>query len=289
MTLRVASLAGPLICAALVWGCAAQSVVASGEPTPGASAEPTPGASAPMLPTEPPRVELTVLAAASLRGVFGDLARAYETARPGVSLALTFDASSALRAQVESGAIADVFASADTDNPQRLADEGLASGAARVFAGNELALVTPVDDPGGISGPYDLARPGVRIVAAGPDVPITAYAAQLFRNLEAYRGAQAGLTEAIERNMVSREDNVRAVLAKIELGEGDAAIVYATDARMARVRVVALPSGVNVRTDLAAVALGESGHPAEAAAFVDWLRGPDASAILVGRGFLPPR
>lgn len=230
-----------------------------------------------------------MLAAASLREAFSDLARAYGSVSPGVRLVLIADASNALRAQIETGAIADVFASADTANPLRLVDAGSTVGPARVFAANELALVTPATDATGIRDAYDLAHPGVRVVAAGPDVPISGYATRLIENLQAQPGAQSGLRDAIEANTVSREDNVRAVLAKIELGEGDAGFVYATDARSdPKVRVVPLPPGVNVRAAYAAVVPGSAAHPAEGSAFVAWLAGPDAEAILRKHGFLPP-
>lgn len=288
--LATGRLAGLTVGLALLVGACGGPTTGGVSSSPGSSSPESPASGSPG-PTggASSSVELTVLGAASLRDVLTDLAGAYEAAHPAVRVALTFDASSALRAQVEAGAAADVFASADTANPKRLVDDGLAVGPSRVFAGNELAIVTPVDDPGGITSPYDLARPGVRIVGAGPAVPISTYAARLIANLQAYRGAQAGLPDAIARNTVSREDNVRAVLAKIELGEGDAGIVYATDARGdSKVRVVPLPPGVNVRAEYAAVALASSAHPAEAAAFLEWLAGPEARSILTARGFLPP-
>ena len=101
------------------------------------------------------------------------------------------------------------------------------------FAGNRLALVVPASNPAGIASPFDLGRPGVRLVAAGVAVPITAYAAQMVGVLAGLPDAPRDFAAAVEANMVSREDNVRAVLAKVELGEGDAAIVYATDATAA--------------------------------------------------------
>lgn len=279
----LALLAGSIL---LVVACApGGGIRSSPSPAIGSAGSAAPVAAA--TPTATP-TELTVFAAASLRDAFGELAHAYEAASPGVRLVLSFDASSALRAQLESGAAADVFASADVSNPQRLLDAGLAAGPGTVFAGNGLAIVTPLDDPAGIDDPYDLARPGVRIVAAGPEVPISRYAGQLIANLQAYRGAQAELPDAIERNTVSREDNARAVLAKIELGEGDGAIVYVTDARASvRVQIVPLPPGVDVRVDYAAVVLSGAVNPEAGRQFVDWLTGPAAQAILVRRGFLP--
>jgi molybdate transport system substrate-binding protein len=213
--------------------------------------------------------QLTVLAASSLTEAFADLADAYRTAHPDVSFALSFDASSALRARIEAGGTADVFASADTANPATLASAGLTLGSPVLFAANELALVVPAANPARISTPYDLARPGVRIVAAGANVPISTYVVRLIANLQAFRGAQAGLPAAIDANTVSREDNVKAVLAKVELGEADAGFVYATDARGdAKVRTIELPPGTNVVASYAAAALSSSGHPVAADAFV---------------------
>ena len=114
-----------------------------------------------------------------------------------------------------------------------LVDAGLAAGEPIPFAGNRLALVVPAGNPAGITSPFDLARPGVRLVGAGTTVPITKYAAQMVGMLAGLPGAPHDFAAAVEANVVSREDNVRAVLAKVELGEGDAAIVYATDATAA--------------------------------------------------------
>jgi len=239
-------------------------------------------------PTAAP-VELAAFVAASLRDTFDALAPVYESTHPRVRLVVTADASNVLRAQIEAGAAADVFASADSANPQRLVDAGSTVGPASLFAANELALVTPATSGAGIQDVFDLGRPGVRVVAAGPDVPISGYVARLIQNLQAQPGAQPGLSDAIDANVVSREDNVRAVLAKIELGEGDAAFVYATDARGdPRVRVVPIPPGVNVRAAYAAVVPGSTTHPVEASAFVEWLSGPDAAAILGDHGFQSP-
>lgn len=237
-----------------------------------------------------PEVELTIFAAASLRDAFAAVTEAYEAATPGVTIVFSFDASSVLRAQVQQGAPVDVFASADTDNPQALADAGLAAGAPLPFAGNQLAIVVPAANAAGIEAPADLARPGLRIVNAGPEVPITGYAAEMLSNLARLPGYPDDFVAAVARNVVSREDNVRAVLAKIELGEGDAAIVYATDALAAgdAVLMIPVPDEANVVATYAAVVPTTAPHPDAAAAFLAWLGGPEAQAVLGAFGFAAP-
>lgn len=241
-------------------------------------------------PPSPAPVELTVFAAASLRTAFTRLAPAFEAAHPGVRLVFSFDASSTLRTQIEQGAPADVLASADERNPRALVDAGLAAGPPATFTGNELAVIVAPRNPANVATPADLARPGVRIVAAGDDVPITTYAKQLLANLALQPGYPPDYAARVAANVVSREDNVRSVLTKIELGEGDAGIVYATDARASgRVDTIPIPEGANVVATYAAVAIRASTHPAEAKAFVDFLGSPVAQAVLESLGFVGSR
>jgi molybdate transport system substrate-binding protein len=236
--------------------------------------------------TQPQDASLAVYAAASLRDAFEELAAAY-TDEAEAAIVLSFDASSALRAQIEEGAPADVFASADVVNAQTLVDGGLTDGGAQVFAANALAIVVPADNPAGIASWADLAQPGLRIVAAGDNVPITRYAAELVANLAADPGAPVGFADAYAANVVSREDNVRSVLAKIEIGEGDAAIVYETDATASDdVTTIAVPDEANVEAEYAVVAMADASSHAQA--FVRWLLGDAAQAILAQHGFRPP-
>lgn len=233
---------------------------------------------------------LTVLAAASLRDAFRAAGTAYTSTHPGVEVTFSFDASSALRAQVEQGAPADVFASADTSNPEQLVKSGRTIGAAVPFAGNRLALIVPAANPARIAAPADLARPGVAVITASPNVPIAAYALQVIANLAAEPGAPAGFAAAVERNVASREDNVAAVVAKVVLGEADAAFVYVTDARAAgaAIRVIDVPDRDNVAATYAAVVARQARDPVAAAAFIAWLAGAEGRAILARFGFGPP-
>ncbi len=259
----------------------------------GSSASPSTGAPSATAASDAPsaadEVELTVFAAASLKKAFAEVKAAYEPANPGVRLTMSFDASSALETQIEQGAPADVFASADTKNPQKLVDAGFATGPVTSFAGNTLTVIVPTANPAGIAGPADLARAGVKVVAAGEAVPITTYADRLIANLAGQPGYPADYAAKVRANTVSREDNVAAVVSKVELGEGDAAIVYVSDARSStRVTPLAVPDAANVPATYGAVTVKASKDPAAAAAFTTWLAGPEGQAILATYGFLPP-
>jgi molybdate transport system substrate-binding protein len=236
----------------------------------------------------PATIDLSVFAAASLRDALADIETAYEAMTPGVTLTIATDSSATMRTQIEHGAPADVFLSADVTNPEVLANGGLADGEPVVFARNQLALIVPVGNPAAIMSPADLAKPGVRIIAAGDAVPITGYAGRLLANLARLPGYPSDFVAACAANTVSREENVRAVVAKVGLGEGDAAIVYATDAAAARdVVTIDLPASANVEAPYAGVVVRATASAAEAHAFLDWLAGRDGAARLARFGFLP--
>jgi molybdate transport system substrate-binding protein len=250
----------------------------------------TPGTSPAATPSVAPEsVELTVYGAASLSSVLDDATVAYEADHPRVTLTISTDSSAALRTQIEQGAPADVFLSADTKNPQTLTDAGLADGGLLTFAGNRLTIIVSSDNPAGIRSPKDLAKAGIQIVAAGDEVPITKYADQAVENLAALPGYPANFAAAYAANIVSREDNVRQIVAKIGGGDGDAGIVYVTDAAAsADVNIVEIPPDANVLATYAGVVIGASPHIDAARAFLDWLVGPDGQAILANHGFISP-
>lgn len=237
-----------------------------------------------------PAVTVSVFAAASLRDALVEVEATYVTVAPGIELEVATDASSTLRAQIEEGAPADVFLSADRANPDALVAAGLADGEAVAFAGNELTLVAPADNPAAIASPADLARAGVKIVAAGDTVPISRYAQQAIDRLGALPGYPADYAAAVAANVVSREANVSAVAAKIELGEGDAAFVYRTDAIAAPgLTVIPLPPEASVAASYAGVVLAASGNRQAAHAFLAWLAGDAGTAVLGRFGYGPPR
>jgi molybdate transport system substrate-binding protein len=232
---------------------------------------------------------LTIYGASSLKGALDKIKTAWEAAHPGSTLTISTDSSSALETQIEQGAPADVFLSADTTNPKKLTDKGLADGSAVDFAGNLLTVIVPAANPAKIATPADLAKNGVKVIAAGDDVPITKYATALVQNLAKESGYPANFVQAYDANIASKEDNVKAVVAKVALGEGDAAIVYVTDAKAEpKVTAIAVPQDANVPATYAGVVNKASANAAMAHEFLDWVAGPDGQAILASFGFLPP-
>jgi molybdate transport system substrate-binding protein len=233
--------------------------------------------------------DLTIFAAASLAGVMDEVKTAYERAVPGSTLTISTDSSAALETQIEQGAPADLFLAADTTNPQKLADGGFVAGDVVVFAGNELTVIVPKSNPAAIASPADLAREGVKIIGAGEAVPITKYATQLVADLAKDPDYPPYYRQRYAANVVSKEDNARAVVAKVALGEGDAAIVYATDARAsADIETIEVPDDANVRARYAGVVIKASSRVDAAKAFLEWFAGPAGQAILGRFGFLPP-
>jgi molybdate transport system substrate-binding protein len=250
----------------------------------GASAVPMWAAS----PTAAPAA-LTIYGAASLKGVLDKVNTAYGAANPGTTLTISTDSSATLETQIEQGAPADVFLSADTTSPKKLVDNGLAAGDAVAFAGNKLAIIVSTANPAGIKTPADLAKTGVKVIAAGDEVPITKYAKQLVDNLAQERGYPADFAAKYTTNIASKEDNVKAVVAKVGFGEGDAGIVYVTDAKAStKVTTVDVPDAANVPATYAGVVVKASKNAGAAQSFLTWFAGPDGQAILSTFGFLPP-
>ena len=237
----------------------------------------------------PTAANLTIYAASSLKSALAKAQTVYEAAHTGVSLTISTDSSTALETKIEQGAPADVFLSADMTNPHKLVDGGPATGTVVQFAANLLTVIIPKANPAGITTPADLAKPGVKIVAAATGVPIQKYADTLVANLAKGAGYPADFATAYAANVISREDNVGAVASKISLGEGDAAIVYVTDAKAwDNIATVAVPTDANVPATYGGVVVPGSANQAAAGGFLAWLAGPDGQAILATFGFLPP-
>jgi molybdate transport system substrate-binding protein len=270
---------GAIVIVALLGGCSATS---SSRPGQSGASTVTPGSNA-------GAVELMVYGASSLKVALDAIKTAYATVAPGVTLTIATGASSTLRSQIEQGGPADVFLSADRSNPKALVDAGLADGTAVDFAGNRLTVIIPTADPAGIATPADLARAGTKVIAAGTDVPITNYATEVVAKLATQPGYPTGFAAAYDANVVSREDNVKAVVAKVELGEGDAAIVYVTDAKAStRIKTIEIPPAADVPTTYAGLVVKRTAHATAAHAFLTWLTGSDGQKVLAGFGFMPP-
>jgi molybdate transport system substrate-binding protein len=230
--------------------------------------------------------QLTVLAASSLSGSLADLSAAWKTTHPNTTLVTSTGATSALKTQIEQGSPADVLLGADTTNAQALIDEGDGVGPLTKFATNLLTVIVPANNPKGIQTPADLAKPGVCIIGAGTDVPITKYATMLVANLATRPEYGADFAAKYTVNLCSMEDNVGAVVSKVSLGEGDAAIVYVTDARSGQnLLTIAVPADSNVLATYGGVVVKASTSASTAADFLTWMRGVDAQAVLAAHGF----
>ncbi len=229
---------------------------------------------------------MTVFAAASLREAFTSLGTAFEAAHPEAHLVFSFAGSQTLRAQIEQGAPADVFASADERHMQALVAARRVQ-EPRAFATNELVVVVARARAGSLKTLAALPE-AARIVLGAPEVPVGAYTARMLER--ATRTLGADFETRVEARVVSREPDVRQVLAKVALGEADAGVVYRTDALAAKdkVALVPIPSEDNVRaTYPVAVTLGARA-PELARAFVESLSSPAGQRALAERGFLPP-
>jgi molybdate transport system substrate-binding protein len=254
-----------------------------------ATAPPTAASSAPPSESGAAGSAITVFAASSLTAAFKDIAAAYEATTPGAKVTLSFDSSATLETQIEQGAPADVFASADTTNPGKLVKANLAAGAPINFAGNVLTIIVPVTGTPVVTKPEQIGQTGTKVVAAGDAVPITKYATQLVANLAKQPGYPANFVGQYNKNVVSKEDNVKGIVTKIELGEGDAGIVYVTDATAStKVSQVTVPPDANVPATYAQVAVKASRNLVGANSFMGFVTSPAGQAILAKYGFLPP-
>lgn len=233
--------------------------------------------------------EVTVFAAASLTDAFGKIKSDLEAANPGLTITYNFAGSQALVTQLKEGATADVFASANKTQMTAATDNGSISGTPATFVRNKLAIVVPIDNPAGIAAPVDLGNEGLKLVVAQADVPVGKYAREslctMGRDTATYG---EGFVDRVAGNIVSEEEDVRDVLAKVELGEADAGIVYLTDAASApdQVKVVEIPAGVNVVASYP-IAPVTGGTTDLASAFIAYVLGPEGQATLKTFGFEP--
>lgn len=227
---------------------------------------------------------LTVLAASSLTDLFGDAETAFESQHPGADVVVSTGGSQALRLQIEEGAKADVFASADYRQILALEQLGLI-GTPTEFAGNRLVIVVPVDNPSGLESYEDLPQAS-RIVLGSPLVPVGHYS-QGF--LDRVSESLPGFREAVEAKVVSYENNVRLVLTKVELGEADAALVYLTDV-LARggenLVAIDIPDGLSGKVTYYMGVLRDAPNPGMAERWIEGLL-EGSQPLLVDHGFLP--
>ncbi len=223
---------------------------------------------------------ITVSAASSLTEAFGTIGTDFSAANPGATVTFNFGSSGTLATQIQQGAPADAFASADPANVDTLIQAGLVDDRATVFANNKLVIVTKPANPKQVKTLADLATVGV-VSLCGETVPCGKYAAQILTT--------AGVT--IPTDKITRGQDVKATLAAVTTGDADAAIVYVTDAKAAgaAVTAVTIPDAQNAIATYPIAVMKAAGNHAATRAFVEYVVGPRGAATLKSYGFLPPK
>jgi len=274
--LTVISIAAILFIAIIIAGCTSQSAQPSITPT----------------PTALQQKELTVFAAASLSGVMADIAKDYQLLHPGVKIVYNFDGSQALRTQIEQGASADVFLSANTKHMNALRDKGLMENATiGLFVKNKLAVVTPVSNPANITTLKDLSKPGIKLVIGTKEVPVGDYARQILTKMANDTAYGPSYQEAVLSNVISEETTVTAVVTKVQLGEADAGIVYESDITPEnhdKFMIIAIPDTFNVIAEYPAGVVKDSRNKDDASSFINYLKSDPGRATLAKYGFAMP-
>ena len=230
---------------------------------------------------------LTVYAAASLTDAFTEIGKAFEAQHADVTVVFNFGGSQNLRTQIEQGAPADVFASANAKEMDTLVANGLiAADAPKIFLTNQLVVILPKNNPGEIISLKDLRQPNLKLVLAAEEVPAGRYARQVLENLNSKFGAD--YKDKVLANIVSNEDNIRQAVTKVQLGEADASIVYVSDAVAAPdLQRIEIPVDVNVLAEYPIAPLIESELPEMASQFIAFVLSSDGQSILKKWGFTP--
>lgn len=234
--------------------------------------------------------ELRIFTAASLTDAFNELGPIFESRNPGSRAIFNFGPSSGLRVQIEQGAPADVFASADQAQMDQARAAGVIAGESPTFARNELVLIAPRDNPGRIESLQDLARPGLRLVTTNSQVPIGAYTRQMLETLSQDPAFGADFGARVLTNVRSEEDNVRSVVSKVALGEADGGVVYSSDVTpqvAPELQSIAIPAQFNVIASYPIAVVQSSRQPTLARQWVDLVLSSEGQAVLGRWGFKP--
>jgi len=234
--------------------------------------------------------ELTVFTAASLTGAFGEIGEMYEN-ETGIHVAFNFDGSQALRTQLENGAYADVFASANMKQMNAVRESGLMNNSSvAIFTRNKLALIVPKDNPANIRNLTDLARPGVKIVMGTKDVPVGDYALQIIAKLGNDSAYGPDYERDVLANVISQETSVSYVVTKVALGEADAGFAYVSDVTqdmISKIDKIVIPDEYNIIAEYPMGMLMESKYPGESLVFMDLVMSDEGRAVLEKYGFAP--
>jgi len=236
----------------------------------------------------PTRVTLNVFAAASLTGSFTEIGTAYQQQHSNVTVKFNFNGSQILEQQIANGAPADVFASADQTNMQKASNAGLVN-TSQVFVKNRLVVIIPTSNPGNINSLKDLAKKGIKIDIEATAVPAGKYSRQALANLSQSPDYGSSYANEVLANVVSEEQNVKAVVQKVQLGEADAGFVYVTDVTPSvadKVKIIDIPDPYNVIAQYPIAVVKSSPHPSDAQSFVDFVLSPNGQAILKKYNFI---
>jgi molybdate transport system substrate-binding protein len=237
-----------------------------------------------------PAGALTVFAAASLTEAFTLLGTVLDQRYPGLRTTFNFAGSQQLASQIEQGARADVFASADQRWMDYVRERHLIMGTATEFVRNRLVVIVPRANPAGIARLQDLANPGIKVVLAADAVPVGRYSREALERLSRAPGFQPDFAQRVLRNVVSQEENVRGVVAKVHLGEADAGIVYRSDvtpATAGRVHVIDIPDRYNVIARYPIALVRGGANPDAAGAFISFVLSPLGQRVLRDNNFVP--
>jgi molybdate transport system substrate-binding protein len=246
----------------------------------------------PVLPVQSDQQTLTVFAAASLTGAFGVLAARFETENPGVEVILNFAGSQQLAQQITQGAPADLFASANEIQMNNVIQTGrVDSGEVKIFASNRIAVIYPSDNPATLEKLGDLRAPGLSIVLSDPAVPVGRYSLEFLEEASSDPGFGTDYKDDVLKNVVSYEENVKAVLSKIILGEADAGIVYVSDIwgdGEGSVGALVIPESLNVAAVYTIAPIADSSQMDLARKFTTYVLSSSGQEILIKYGLLTP-
>ncbi len=242
-------------------------------------------------PTEVQPRTLTVLAAASLTESFTELGKMFEAQNPGVTVSYSFAGSQQLAQQLGQGAEADVFASANNKQMTAVVDAGrVDKDAPQVFVKNRLVVIYPKDNPAGLTELKDLAKPGIKLDLGDQSVPVGQYSVDFLDKAVQDPDYGASFKDDVLKNVVSYEDNVKAVVTKVSLGEADAGIVYLTDITADaadKVGMMDIPDDLNTIATYPIAPISDSKNADLADAFVAFILSPDGQQVMANYGFVP--
>lgn len=236
----------------------------------------------------PKPAHLEIFAAASLTESFNEIRTDYQRAHANVTISYDFEGSQSLVLKLTQGAAADIFASADQTNMKKAQDAGLVT-QSQVFARNKLVVIVPASNPANITSLLDLAKQGNKIVLGAPAVPVGKYSLQILDKLGKDSRYGASYEKSVKANIVSQEDQVKAVVTKVQTGEADAGIVYRTDVTAAvakKVKIIDISDEFNVIAEYPIAVLKNASNATDAQAFVRYLLSTDGQAILKKYGFI---